>query len=406
MPPTPPQIYIRPRAMDGKIQFWWQPPLSNGGPFGITAYTLTRGFTSISLGPNERTHIVTGLTNGTPYTFTITAENSNAETSEPATFRTVEPGFQPGPPGAPTAVVRSPTSATVSWTTAVYDGGSTIGWYVIESESTGNPVVKVSALGTDTSQIVEGLVTGETYTFNIYSVNDVRYSEPATSAAITLNTITQQDLLIWLDAPTYAGSGTWYDGTDNHYDAIIDIGTAQKNGDGNGIVLNGSTAWRLPGASSSGIGTYPNWTVSAWFKRTGVSGGGACIFTETYGGGTINMSIFSADFTVSNTQFGGGFFDGGWKIGTPIVFPLNEWHQIVVTWDGTNIKTYFDNTLNSTVNYAGAVSESSGNTYKRIGQRWDNSDFVQGELGELLVYSRALTAGEVSSNYALTQPNF
>jgi hypothetical protein len=42
----------------------------------------------------------------------------------------------------------------------------------------------------------------------------------------------------------------------------------------------------------------------------------------------------------------------------------------------------------------------------RIGQRWDLSSFIQGEIGELLVYSRAITAEEVSNNYGISQPNF
>jgi Concanavalin A-like lectin/glucanases superfamily/Fibronectin type III domain len=401
---SPPQIFVRPRVADGTIQFWWQPPLSTGGPFGIAAYTLSDGSNTFSLGPTNRTFIVTGLTNGTPYTFTITAQNTNGDTSDPATFRTVEPGLQPGPPSAPVAVVRSATSALVSWTPAVSDGGSAIGWYVVESESTGNPVRKVSALSTDTSQTVEDLTTGETYTFKVYTVNDVKYSAPAISAAITLNIITQPDLLIWLDGPTYAGSGTWYDKTDNHYDAIIETGTALKNDDGNAIVLNGSTGWRLPGSSANGIGSYPNWTISAWFKRQGLSVGPTCIFTEFYTGGTINMSL--GRINGSETQLEGGFYSGGWQNGTPITFPLNEWHQIVVTWDGTNVKTYFDNSLSSTVNHAGLIAQTSSNNYKRIGQRWDNSDFIQGELGELLVYGRALTAEEISHNYGITQPSF
>ena len=118
------------------------------------------------------------------------------------------------------------------------------------------------------------------------------------------------------------------------------------------------------------------------------------------------MAFLSGAYGPSDTQIAGGFFDGSdWRNGTPITLPLNEWHQIVTTWDGTNIKTYFDSILNSTVNYAGYVSSSSGN-YMRIGQRWDLSSFIQGEIGELLVYSRAITAEEVSNNYGISQPNF
>ena len=53
----------------------WTAPASNGGS-AITSYTVTSspgGFTATTLGTSAS---VTGLTNGTPYTFTVTASNA------------------------------------------------------------------------------------------------------------------------------------------------------------------------------------------------------------------------------------------------------------------------------------------------------------------------------------------
>jgi hypothetical protein len=130
------------------------------------------------------------------------------------------------------------------------------------------------------------------------------------------------------------------------------------------------------------------------------------MLTEEFTGGNINIFIPTSTNDIGPQQFAGGFFDGAFNYGTPITFPPNEWHQITITWDGTNIITYYDSAVNSTVNKAGHTSSSSSlNTY-RIGRRWDNPNYVTGEIGEVLIYNRPLTSIEVSANYTVSAATY
>jgi hypothetical protein len=190
------------------------------------------------------------------------------------------------------------------------------------------------------------------------------------------------------------------DASPNNYNATLENGTATLNGAGNGFVLDGNTYWSFPN-----IGSQANWSISVWFKRTGPSGEAGCLVTEYFDGGPINIAILSADSGVGAEQFACGFYNSGFNLGTPITFPLNEWHQMTTTWDGTNIKTYYDSVLNSTVDKSGAISLSSINPY-RIGRRWDNANYVRGEIGEVLIYSAPLSPAQIAAHYASTSPTY
>jgi hypothetical protein len=88
-PPTlPPPVFIRPRSMNSSIQFWWK-PITEVAP--VTSFFLTNGSLSYTIPSNTYTHIVSGLTNGTPYSFTLAASNFGG-LSPSAPFRTVQPG--------------------------------------------------------------------------------------------------------------------------------------------------------------------------------------------------------------------------------------------------------------------------------------------------------------------------
>jgi hypothetical protein len=343
---------------------------------------------------------VTGLTNGTEYSFYLVANNTIGA-SAAAYFRTVQPGLKPSVPQtvSATAVPYLP-AATVSWTAPTSDGGADIGWYVVKSASS-NPADPVRVICTEpwkTEGVVSELNPISTYTFKVYAVNDPGYSPAATTNSIEPTIVVQDGLLVWLTANTWSGTGAWLDGTSNHYDATLLDGSVTLNAASNGIVLDGASAMTFPSIGSQSV-----WTISVWFKRTGASDPGGSIVTEIFTGSVINIVIKSNDSEVGDTEFAGGFYSGGWQNGTPIVFPLNEWHQMVVTWNGTNIVTYYDSTPNSTVNKAGETSSGAGNAYV-IGRRWDSPYYVTGEIGEVLIYNRALSSSEVITNYGITSP--
>lgn len=201
-------------------------------------------------------------------------------------------------------------------------------------------------------------------------------------------------------ADVTGGDTTWTDRSGNGWDASLAGGTSAKNG-ANALVLDGSTYWTF-----ADIGLKTNFTMSVWFKRTAAIGDGGCIVTEAYTGGIyVNMAIYGGTYGADDTQFVGGFFDGAWEIGAPQTFALNTWVQMSVSWDGTDIKTYINGSLVDTANYTGLTTGTTGLGYN-IGKRWDNPDYVTGDLGEIRIDSVALTGAQIANYYTLTQGNY
>lgn len=116
---------------------------------------------------------VTGLTNGTSYTFQVRAVNQFGAGALSAASNAVTPAATA--PGAPTnvAATAGAASATVTWTAPASDGGSPITGSQIDVRM-GTAVVRtVTFTDAATSQVVTGLDNGTQYTFVVRAVNAV-----------------------------------------------------------------------------------------------------------------------------------------------------------------------------------------------------------------------------------------
>ena len=154
----------------------WIAPSSDGGS-PITQYTVTSnpdGLTA-AVGGSTLSAMVTGLANGTAYTFTVVATNVVGTSVPSAPSNSVVPA---GPPDAPTSVtaVAGNATATVAWIAPSSDGGSPITQYTVTSNPDG---LTAAVDGSTLSASVTGLANGTAYTFTAVAANVVGTSVPS-----------------------------------------------------------------------------------------------------------------------------------------------------------------------------------------------------------------------------------
>ncbi len=182
--PGPPTDVVA-TAGDGQATVSWLAPASDGGSL-ITRYTVTSqpGGLTTSVDVPATSVVVSDLTNGTSYTFTVTATNAVGTGAASDPSGAVTPMAGPNVPGAPTDVtaVAGDTQATVSWTPPADDGGSAITGFTVLA----NPgPATASASATATSASISGLIDGTSYTFTVVARNAVGSSAPsAPSSAV------------------------------------------------------------------------------------------------------------------------------------------------------------------------------------------------------------------------------
>ncbi|NJL57444.1 fibronectin type III domain-containing protein [bacterium] len=168
-------------------------PANNGGT-EIVQYTVTSTPGGITASHTASPIMVSGLTNGTSYSFTVVAINGQGAGELSVASNAVTPQ---GVPDAPTTVSASAgdAQATITFNAPADTGGLPITGY----EVTSNPGAKV-ATGTGSPIVVAGLTNGTLYTFTVVAIN----AQGKSVASEASNSVTPSS---GVPGPPYAGSG-------------------------------------------------------------------------------------------------------------------------------------------------------------------------------------------------------
>ncbi|SDD43163.1 Fibronectin type III domain-containing protein [Sanguibacter gelidistatuariae] len=146
----------------------WDAPANNGTP--ITGYRVTRG-SGQTTACATTTCTITGLTNGTDYTFTVAAQNAVGWSAESPPSAKATPDAVPDTPGAPT-LTAGDGQITVNWT-APANQGTPIEKYTVMLSGGGAQSKVVSA----TSVTFTGLANGTGYTAQVRAHNKATPAE-------------------------------------------------------------------------------------------------------------------------------------------------------------------------------------------------------------------------------------
>ena len=151
-------------AGNGLASVSWTAPASTGGS-AITGYVVTpylngtTAQTAQTFVSTATTESVTGLTNGTAYTFKVAAKNGVGTGSQSTASASVTLPTAPGAPtiGTATAAVGS---ASVTWTAPSSTGGSPITGYVVTPYIGSTAQTAQTFNSTATTESVTGLTAG------------------------------------------------------------------------------------------------------------------------------------------------------------------------------------------------------------------------------------------------------
>ena len=363
-----PSAPLSPSAIAGNAQavVSWQTPSVTGG-YGISLYNVVASPGNLTCSTPNTSCTITGLTNGTSYTFTITAVNS-AGSGPGATTSSVIPSTTPS---APTGLTATPgtNQVTLSWT-APDSGGLPISIYTVTA-TPGNFTCTTAT----TSCTISGLTSGTTYTFSVTATNNNGTGSASSPVSATPLTATP---------PGAPGTPT---------------ATA---GSSSALVNN----WTAAAANGSTINLY---TVTATDSTTPANGGETCQATSNTTGCTVTGLTPGDSYTfkvTATSNAGTGVASGASNAVTPYTTPgtptsvvgIPAAGQVSVAW--TPGSTGF-----ATNTYAIQYSSNGGSTWTTATSSATASPYVVTGLANNTSYIFEVQATNAAGSSAWSAPS-
>lgn len=317
------------------------------------------------------------------------------------------------------------------WITLNYDEPAYINGVVVQSRVGGGQLVSKAHVETSLTgsapwiRVLNNVAVNNTTS----PLNDVRLNFPTNTFAKTIRVLPTEwsghitmrlgmlikpsnyitdGLVLCLDPAnikSYPGTGTTWNGVNtSSFPFTLNLPTFIRKGffdfDGiNDFAVRTNTAQLKPTTAI----TLEQWlNADNWNAGTSTSYKASLSCTQ---GGGYSHNIWSGSF--KSYIYAGGSY----RILTADVSNLEGWHHFITSFDGRYARLFVDGELKNTVDigtsgntisyasngiFVGAEAESSNTTPE--GYYWD------GQIGITSIYNRALTASEISQNFAETKP--
>lgn len=217
--------------------------------------------------------------------------------------------------------------------------------------------------------------------------------------------IIQNGLVLNLDASdrlSYPGSGTtWTDISGNGSVGTLYNGVGFNTANGGALTFDGTDDYvTVPSNTATNIST--TLTACVWVYY--ISGNGRIYQKDDWSSGTYTrcweIGGYGGTFRMEMWHQNGS---GTIGYGNPLT--VNGWTNLVLSFDGTNIRMYQNTSLVTTVNFPGDI-RTDINTPITIGGRWSSGEWLNGRIGFANLYNRALSASEILQNYNATKSRF
>lgn len=156
------------------------------------------------------------------------------------------------------------------------------------------------------------------------------------------------------------------------------------NGTSNWVTINDAPSLDLTTAITLEAWVHPAVTLNGWRSLLIKEMAPEAAY-ELYANTDVNKP---GGYVFVGGQYGGAF--GAFQLSA------NTWTHLTTTYDGTTIKLYVNSNLVGAATRAGAIATSSGPL--RIGGSSMWGEYFQGQIDEIRVYNRALSASEIQTD--------
>lgn len=229
--------------------------------------------------------------------------------------------------------------------------------------------------------------------------------------------IVTNGLVLYLDAGnrmSYPGSGTtWSDLSGQGNNGTLQSSPVFNSANQGNISFDGVAAY-ISTTTNLGSNPLPIHTFSVWF-RTSVASGKKIIGVENNQTGTGSTLYDRTIYMGTDGKIYYGVYDN--TLAHRVISSLstlndNNWHNAVGICTGANLNSlYIDGIFNSSI--TGNAYSSYTTSYIRLGSYWlaagwtnGTQGYFTGNIANVQVYNRALSAQEVAQNYNATKTRF